>query len=167
MILALPGINRFCVMATFQAARAYLLGLKMDEAYSWGLNRSIFYAAAKRGFKGAPQKGVGHIGKGEKEKEASGLFRLGDEIAFESPSKKGSVRLFTIGGKTQTPEDFKKQVSSRFGRIFEKAWEDALSLLRKENKSTLLSQKRFYEEVYKPNRDIFVERWAKMVVEEK
>src|SRR2546428_13099724 len=58
------GINRFCVMATLQAARAYLLGLRMDEAYSWGLNRSIFYAAAKRGFKGVPQKGMWYAGKG-------------------------------------------------------------------------------------------------------
>src|SRR5207245_7078486 len=123
------GINRFCVMATLQAARAYLLGLRMDEAYSWGLNRSIFYAAAKRGFKGVPQKGMWYAGKGEKEKETPGVFRLGDEIAFESSSKKGEVRLFTIGGKIQTPEDFKKQVASRFEGNFERAWVEALNLL--------------------------------------
>ena len=48
----MAGINRFCVMATLQAARAHLLGLKLDEAYSWGLTKAIFFAAAKRGFKG-------------------------------------------------------------------------------------------------------------------
>jgi len=38
----MAGINRFCVMATLQAARAHLLGLKLDEAYSWGLNRACY-----------------------------------------------------------------------------------------------------------------------------
>jgi len=38
-------------MAVLQAARANVLGLPEDSAYSWGLDRAIFYAAAKRGFK--------------------------------------------------------------------------------------------------------------------
>ena len=38
-------------MATLQAARAKELGLPIMAAKSWGLNRAIFYAAAKRGFK--------------------------------------------------------------------------------------------------------------------
>jgi len=38
----MAGINRFCVMATLQAARAHMLGLKLDEAYSWGLNRACY-----------------------------------------------------------------------------------------------------------------------------
>jgi hypothetical protein len=43
-------------MATLQAARAYVLGYSLEEAKSFGLNRAIFYAAAKRGFKS--MKGV-------------------------------------------------------------------------------------------------------------
>ncbi|MBC7189152.1 hypothetical protein H5U35_02900, partial [Candidatus Aerophobetes bacterium] len=52
------AIGRFQVMATLQAARAFLLGLPLESAKSWGLNRAIFYAAAKRGFKKAlpPEK---------------------------------------------------------------------------------------------------------------
>ncbi|OYV02567.1 hypothetical protein CGW93_04880, partial [candidate division bacterium WOR-3 4484_18] len=44
-------IGRFQVMAVLQAARAHLLGLPIESAKSFGLNRAIFYAAAKRGFK--------------------------------------------------------------------------------------------------------------------
>ncbi len=48
------GVGRFQVMAILQAARARTFGLPLATAQSWGLNRAIFYAAAKRGFKGAP-----------------------------------------------------------------------------------------------------------------
>jgi len=41
---------RLQVMATLQAARAFLLGLPLESAKSWGLNRAIFYAEAKRVF---------------------------------------------------------------------------------------------------------------------
>jgi hypothetical protein len=46
------AVGRFQVMAVLQAARAYTLGLPLESAYSWGLSRAIFFAAAKRGFKG-------------------------------------------------------------------------------------------------------------------
>lgn len=46
------AVGRFQVMATLQAARAYVLGMRVASAKSFGLNRAIFYAAAKRGFKG-------------------------------------------------------------------------------------------------------------------
>ena len=45
------SVGRFQVMATLQAARAKILGLPLASAKSWGLNRAIYYAAAKRGFK--------------------------------------------------------------------------------------------------------------------
>lgn len=41
-------VSRFQVMAVLQAARASVLGLDLEEAKSWGLNRAMFYAAAKR-----------------------------------------------------------------------------------------------------------------------
>ncbi len=46
-------VGRFQVMALLQAARATALEYPLDEAESFGLNRAIFYAAAKRGFKGS------------------------------------------------------------------------------------------------------------------
>ena len=57
-------VGRFQVMALLQAARATALGYPLDEAESFGLNRAIFYAAAKRGFKGgssSKQPGEQHV----------------------------------------------------------------------------------------------------------
>ncbi len=52
-------VGRFQVMAILQAARARELGFSETRAKSWGLNRAIFYAAAKRGFKHATQRPKG------------------------------------------------------------------------------------------------------------
>jgi hypothetical protein len=148
-------------MATLQAARAFLLGLPQDEAYSWGLNRAIFYAAAKRGFKGGSGKTRGY--PGAEERPGSGgqqEFRLGDDMAFKTVLN--GKMFFTIGGKLQTKSDFEKQVVSRFDGKFEDAWKDALSLLRNYNKEELLSQSRFYSEVYKPVRDSLAEKWSEL-----
>ncbi len=50
------AVGRFQVMALLQAARAFVLGLPIESAKSFGLNRAIFYAAAKRGFKVVSKK---------------------------------------------------------------------------------------------------------------
>jgi hypothetical protein len=158
----MPGISRFCVMATLQAARAYLLGLKQDEAFSWGLNRAIFYAAAKRGFKGGSKATSEYRAvKGREEKERPDVFRLGDDMAFKEV-KDGKL-IFTIGGKLQTREDFDRQISLRFKGRFQDAWDEALALLKQYDRELLLSQSAFYSEVYKPNRDSLVERWSQLV----
>jgi hypothetical protein len=153
------AVGRFQVMATLQAARAFELGLPMDSALSWGLNRAIFYAAAKRGFKGSPGAGssshhdtaLGH---------PTGEFFLGDEKAYTQP---GDEKLFTIGGKSQTKQDFEKQIASRFGGKFESAWEDALDYVRHFDHKTLLSGEEFFASVYRPKRDEFSEKWTEMV----
>src|SRR5713226_3072020 len=159
----MAGINRFCVMATLQAARAHLLGLRLDEAYSWGLNRAIFYAAAKRGFKGGGGSGRGELRAAENRPAEArpDVFRLGDDMAFREV--RGGRTLFTIGGKVQSEADFKKQVASRFGEKFSAAWKDALDLLGNYDRDTLLSQNAFYRDVYKPNRDSLVEKWSGLV----
>ena len=56
-------VTRFVVMAVLQAVRAQSLGLPHDSALSWGLNRAIFYAAAKQGFRKAPPKAGGELVK--------------------------------------------------------------------------------------------------------
>ena len=58
------AVGRFQVMTLLQAARAHVLGLPLESAYSWGLNRAIFIAAAKRGFKGGSASGSGVSGRG-------------------------------------------------------------------------------------------------------
>ena len=138
-----------------QAARAYALGLPLESAYSWGLNRAIFIAAAKRGFKGG--KGEGGKGKGGKAAPRAS-FKLGDDMAFKT--ERNGVMLFTIGGEVQTKEAFDKQVRARFGSTFEAAWKEALAYVETFPKETLLSTDGFFGDVYRPRRDELADKWT-------
>jgi len=148
-------------MATLQAARARELGLSDRKARSWGLNRAIFYAAAKRGFK--KETGMRHI-RGRAGKKLLAKTRktyfIGDEMAYTS--KKGQRMYFTIGDQLQTETDFKRQVEERFGHRFSKAWEESLEVVRQYPKEVLLSQNRFFSEIYKPRRDELALKWTAM-----
>ncbi|MEO0098757.1 MAG: hypothetical protein ABIK99_01135 [candidate division WOR-3 bacterium] len=161
------AVGRFQVMAVLQAARAYCLGMKLAEAKSWGLNRAIFYAAAKRGFI-KPKPGLPKTPKLKLPKEVNleavkksyGVYTLGDEMAYAVEVK--GEKLFTIGDAVQTPEDFARQVESRFGRNFSKAWAEAVAICRGYDKGVLLSQRYFYETVYKPRRDELARKWSEL-----
>jgi hypothetical protein len=144
-------------MTLLQAARAHILGLPLESAYSWGLNRAIFIAAAKRGFKGG-SGGPGKGGEGRKSSKGAGVYYLGDDMAFKQ--EKGGVLLFTIGGEVQTREDFDRQVRSRFGGNFPEAWKEAVAYVKKFDKETLLSADRFFREAYRPRRDELAEKWS-------
>lgn len=151
-------ISRFIVMAMLQAARARKLGLEESSAYSWGLNRAIFYAAAKQGFRGSPGKG----GEGEPTHGPSSdeAYHLGDDMAYRDPS---SPKLaFTIGGETQTEEDFRRQIAARFGSEpnFRRAWAEAMKIVGEFDDGTLKSQRRFYSDVYRPRRDELASEWT-------
>jgi hypothetical protein len=152
-------ITRFTVMATLQAARVRRLGLSENSAYSWGLNRAIFYAAAKRGFGGTrPPTPTGEPGpRAEAEKN---LYSLGNDEAYRDPTAR--ELLFTIGGETQTPEAFRKQVAARFGdpRNFDRAWKEAMTIVEGFDEPTLRSGRDFYSTVYKPRRDALVAKWS-------
>lgn len=156
-------IGRFQVMALLQAARAYILGLPLDQAKSWGLNRAIFYAAAKRGFKGKSPLTAEFRKAKERPEEGPAVFKLGDEMAFTELIK--GKQYFTIGGRVQLPEDFERQIEWRFGPAFEQAWNEALELVKNHERKTLLSQHEFYRRVYLPNRDRLAEKWSKVVIE--
>jgi hypothetical protein len=152
-------ITRFTVMATLQAARALHLGLSEDSAYSWGLNRAIFYAAAKRGFRGAGAS----TPTGEPARSAApekDLYSIGNDQAYRDPTAPGL--LFTIGGQTQTPDAFRQQVAARFGnsRNFDRAWKEAMGIIGEFDEETLRSGSGFYSAVYKPRRDALVAKWS-------
>jgi hypothetical protein len=157
-------VGRFQVMALLQAARAKVLGYSLDEAQSFGLNRAIFYAAAKRGFKGATS--AKHSGEKQTFKETSGKRvaktvqedALGNEIAYyvEMEGKK----RYVMGDEFLEPEDFKREVEQRFGKAFPQAWEQALQIVEQADRATLESQRKFYEEVYKPRRDELAKAWS-------
>ena len=157
-------VGRFQVMALLQAARAKALGYPLDEAESFGLNRAIFYAAAKRGFKrGASSK---HQGEQHTLKEAPGKSitktiqqdALGDETAYyvEMDGKK----RYVMGDEILEPDDFNKQVAERFGHAFPQAWEQAVQIVEQTDRATLESRRHFYEEVYKPRRDELAKAWS-------
>lgn len=157
------AVGRFQVMAVLQAARAHILGLALPSAKSWGLNRAIFYAAAKRGFKG--QKRVKRSRSEVKEKPISDTpeaFHLGSEIAFKAPEEAGLL-YFTIGGKVQTETEFTRQIEARFGESFSQAWKEALEYVKSFDEQTLLSQSGFYNSVYKPRRDELAAKWSQSV----
>lgn len=62
-------------------------------------------------------------------------------------------------------EDFKRQIKDRFGPIFSEAWEEAFELVKQFDEETLLSQRLFYERIYKPRRDELAKRWRLMAKE--
>lgn len=156
-------INRFTVMAMLQAARARHLGLPEETAYSWGLNRAIWYAAAKRGFSGGGGGSGRSVGQGSGEAKAKPgeVFHLGEDFAYRDPNSRKVV--FILGGKPQTAGEFRAKVASRFGgpRNFQKAWDEATSIVGEAGDELLNSGETFYSMVYKPRRDDLVAKWTK------
>ncbi len=144
-------------MTLLQAARAYVLGLPLESAHSWGLNRAIFIAAAKRGFKGGSGLGTSS-GKGRRPSKEASTYFLGDDMAFKTT--RGGVLLFTIGGEVQTEEEFERQVKTRFGAKYQAAWKEALAYVKGFDKDTLCSANEFFSKVYRPVRDEWSERWT-------
>jgi len=153
------NVGRFQVMAVLQAARARELGFSETRAKSWGLNRAIFYAAAKRGFKHAIRRPAGER-FGKKTDAKMGEAFVGNEMGYTA--KKGKRTYFVIGGALQTEADFKRQIESRFGNVFSCAWEESLAIVRQYPKDVLSSQNRFFSEVYRPRRDELASKWTEM-----
>ena len=147
-------IGRFQVMALLQAARYYLITGDPDGAKSFGLNRAIFYAWAKRRPRGTPSRPrtgaeVTATRAGERRTE-----QLGNEKAFVSPSG-----WFTMGDSEQTPADYDRQITKRIEAAaipYEAAWKAAVGYVEGFPEETLLDQRRFFAEVYKEVRDKFV-----------
>ena len=161
------AVGRFQVMALLQAARAYTLGLTEELALSWGLNRAIFYAAAKRGFKSKPVAAARPSEAIRKKplEETPEAYFLGDEMAYKTEAN--DKTYFTIGGEAQTPAEFKKQIEAGFGPAFTDAWAEALELMKQSSREALLSQSQFYQYVYKPRRDELAAKWSTMAKQTK
>jgi len=140
-------IGRFQVMGLLQAARYYVLKGDLELAKSFGLNRAIFYAwAKKRGVTvRRAGRGLRSIQPSEREEIEE---RVGDEVAYRSPRG-----YFMIGGQIQRPVDFDRMIAARFGRSFEKFWNAAIEYVKSFPESVLKSQREFYEKVYLPVRD--------------
>jgi hypothetical protein len=152
-------VTRFVVMAVLQAARAKQLGLSEASAFSWGLNRAIFIAAAKAGFRGGGAYEGSSTGAAKAAPKPE-IYRLGDDEAYRDPKSKELV--FTIGDKDQTVAEFERAVVARFGtkENFRAAWDEALRTVGQYDRATLESRERFYAEVYKPRRDELSDAWT-------
>jgi len=152
-------LGRFQVMALLQAARYYVLKGNLEKAKSFGLNRAIFYAWAKRtggrvrrraarpkAAKPAAEAGVEKVERLEE--------HVGDEVAYLS--KEG---LFAIGNQVQRPEDYDNQIVGRINSVipYDRAWEAAIRYVSTFPRDVLLNQRGFFEKVYKPVRDKFLE----------
>jgi len=144
----LRSVGRFQVMALVQAARYYVLKGDLEKAKSFGLNRAIFYAWAKhRGVRGRRIRTTAGRIMERREREVV-EEHIGDEVAFKSRDG-----WFMIGGQTQRPIDFDRQVAARFGEAFEKYWEAAVRYVKSFPREILESQGEFYKRIYLPIRD--------------
>jgi len=151
----MPGrIGRFQVMALLQAARYYLLKGDLDRAKSFGLNRAIFYAWAKRSGGRPSRRYAAGASAPSMPAPARSVEKVGNEMAYVTEGG-----LFTIGDEVQRPEDYDRQVGRRIDPIvpYEEAWKAALNYLRTFPQEVLLDQRKFYEKVYLPVRDHFEE----------
>ncbi len=147
-------IGRFQVMGLLQAARYYLLKGDLEKAKSFGLNRAIFYAWAKRsGGRPARRYAAGATAP-SMPPAARNIEKLGNEAAYVS-----ETGFFTIGDEVQRPEDYDRQIAQRIDAVvpYEEAWKAALNYLKTFPKEVLLDQRQFYEKVYLPVRDHFEE----------
>jgi len=149
-------VSRFQVMGLLQAARYYLLTGDLERAKSFGLNRAIFYAWAKRHAREIASRRVAasEATRPSAEGREERAVQVGDETAFVS--ERG---WFVIGGEEQRPEDYDRQIVQHIEGVvpYERAWQAALEYLRGFNREVLLDQQRFFKEVYEPVRDRFLE----------
>lgn len=157
-------IGRFQVMALLQAARYYILKGDLEKAKSFGLNRAIFYAWAKHTKPVSYRGKTSSITKYAVEKKALKFERIGDE---EAPVTEDG--WFTIGDTVQTPKDFDHQIVQKIKSIvpFETAWNTALDYLQGFPINVIESQRDFFEKVYKPVRDAFINLINKRIQGEK
>jgi len=155
----MAGIGRFQVMALLQAARYYVLRGDLERAKSFGLNRAIFYAwAKKRGrvrARAAPTPRTTTTQTTLSLSAERRVEKLGDEEAFISPNG-----WFKIGDEEQRPSDYDREIAWRISSImpYEEAWRKAIEYVSSFDRKTLESQREFYEKVYKPVRDAFLQK---------
>ncbi len=152
-------IGRFQVMALLQAARYYVLKGNLEKAKSFGLNRAIFYAWAKRtggrvGRRAARTRAARPLVETEVKEVEKLEEHVGDEVAYLSEEG-----FFSIGDQVQRPEDYDRQIAGRISSAipYDQAWSTALRYISTFPREVLLDQRGFFEKVYKPVRDKFLE----------
>ncbi|MCE4624899.1 MAG: hypothetical protein F7C35_03430 [Desulfurococcales archaeon] len=160
---ASPRIGRFPVMALLQAARYYILNGDLEKAKSFGLNRAIFYAWAK--YYGPARSAAARLRRpppkwgGRRVESSSVELKRVPGMNEEAPMSRDG--WFVMGGVEQRPEDYDRNVARRFeeaGIPYDLAWRAALEYVSRFPRSILRDPQKFYQHVYEPVRDQFVER---------
>jgi len=148
-------LGRFQVMGLLQAARYYLIKGNIERAKSFGLNRAIFYAWAKRYARDRLIRDGRRLRTEAAKMPAAELKaeQIGNETAYLSPRG-----WFIIGGAEQSARDYDQQIAKRIEAAaipYEDAWEAAVRYLKSFSRDVLIDQQKFYREAYKPVRDSF------------
>jgi len=154
---AYKKLRRFQVMGLLQAARYYLVKGDIEKAKSFGLNRAIFYAWAKRYARDRLTRGGRRPRADVSRMQAAELRaeQIGNETAYLSPRG-----WFMIGDTEQSARDYDQQIASRIESAavpYEEAWSAAIRYLKSFPRDVLVDQQKFYKEVYRPVRDSFHE----------
>ncbi|MGC9208795.1 MAG: hypothetical protein ACP5GH_02935 [Nitrososphaeria archaeon] len=163
---AAVGAGRFQVMGLLQAARYYLLKGDLNRAKSFGLNRAIFYAWAK--YYGPARKGGSRTPVSEQGKEGQ-RKEVFERVGNEEAPVDTSTGLFRIGDRVQTPSDYDREIAMKISSIvsYDRAWNEALEYLRKFPREYLEDQRLFFERVYRPVRDTFLQTLLNGGIKEK
>src|SRR3712207_3085034 len=130
--MRMASVTRFQVMAVLQAARARALGLSSEEAKSFGVNRALFYAAAKRGWANAKALGMPRpvIAELEQDRQAREQeHEIGGEKVFGYRDSEGGALRFQFGGRAQLPREFDRKVRDRIPD-FPAAWQEAVRIIK-------------------------------------
>ncbi len=150
-------VGRFEVMALLQAARYYVLTGDLEKAKSFGLNRAIFYAWAKHYGPRSRASRIGTIGGVAGGSGKRFIDFYGEKVPV---SQSG---WFIMGDREQLPEDFDRQIKSKLEIIapWERIWKAAVEYVSKFPQHILKDPQKFFEHVYLPVRDSFVEKVLK------
>ncbi len=148
-------IGRFQVMGIVQAARYYVLYGDVNKAKSFGLNRAIFYAWAKYYGKKYSHRHSKTTIPSESRKDRV-LVNVAGEQVFQDIEK----GYYIIGDKIQTPTDYDKEIKEKINIIisYDEAWNATVKYVSSFPKEVLENPRRFFEEVYLPIRDKFIEK---------
>ncbi len=148
-------IGRFQVMGIVQAARYYVLYGDINKAKSFGLNRAIFYAWAKYYGRSYSPKSTYSKVPSEFRKDRV-LANIAGEQVFQDVEK----GYYIIGDKVQTPDDYDREIKDKISSVipYDDAWNATVKYVSSFPKEVLENQRQFFEKVYLPIRDKFIEK---------
>jgi hypothetical protein len=76
---------------------------------------------------------------------------MNDQVPFRMDIQ-SSLHRYIMGGDSLELEDF-QQVVQRFGKAYSGDWAQAVQIVGQVERATLGSQRKLFEDVYKPRRD--------------